>query len=386
VFARRSVIAFLMCSVMLLAAQAGQAMAKEEHFLDYSEDNFKVVFISENLTAAVTHDWPRVVFEHSTDPFSPTFEVGLPRIFLYNDSNGDGYFATSETTYVSYLDENHVLWNVTPVEFYNDSLAGECAAFRMNATLALYEGLTNETIAIHDWANVTFWFRISQRGYYESNSLGSFLVRGKTDLTFNFTLDILKSVNTTGVVMEQLIQGGGSTYMFLVRQLGRYHSVIDQFVSGRVDETVFGTNFTNGFYATTLPDQQISFAKDDRTIQAYYRWDSEPTMVDSDGNSSVPVTSDSYFTTGTGLMLDSSFVIGNKTGSIYQMSIIGIDESAFSGKISDWLKNNIWGVIAFTAVMAAVISISAFGIGWSRKRKLKDKARIDLDSGKEKKE
>ena len=383
-FARRSVIAFLLCSVMLLAAQAGQG--KEDHFLDYSEDNFKVVFMSENLTAAVTHDWPRVVFEHTSDPFTPTFEVGLPRIFLYNDSNDDGFYATSETTFVSYLDELHVSWNVTPVEFYNDTVAGECAAFRMNATLALYEGFTNETIAISDWAHVTFWFQISQRGYYQTNSLGSFLIMGKTDLTFNFTLDILKSVNTTGVVVEQLMQGGGSTYMFLVRQLGRYHSVTDEFVSGRVDETAYGTNFTHGFFATTHPDQQISFAKNDLTIQAYYRWDSEPTMLDSKGNSSTPVTSDSYFTTGTGLMLDSSYVIGNKTGSIYQVAVVGIDESAFAGKISDWLKDNIWVVIAFTAVMAAVISVSAFGIGWLRRRELRQIAENDIDSEKEKKE
>src|SRR5512137_1518757 len=146
---------------MLLSIQAGQVLAKEEHFLDYSEDNFKVVFISGNLTAAVTHDWPRVVFEHTTDPFSPTFEVGLPRLFLYNDSNDDGYFSISEVTYVSYMDENHVNWNVSPVEFLNDSVSGEYAEFRMNTTLALYKGLDNNTIALADWANVTFWFKIS---------------------------------------------------------------------------------------------------------------------------------------------------------------------------------------------------------------------------------
>jgi hypothetical protein len=370
--------AILLCTVVLMAVQVSTARAKEQHFLDYSEDNYKVVFISGNLTAAITHDWPRIVFEHTTDPFSPTFEVGLPRIFLYNDSNEDGFFSLSEVMYVSYLDANHVLWNVTPVEFAEDPVSGESASFRMNTTLNLHEGLSNETIAIRNWASITFWFRISHYDHYDNNSLGSYLVRGKTDLSLSYTLDIIKPVETTGVVMEQLLQGGGSTYMFLLRQMGRYHSVVEEFVSARVDETVYGTNFTNSFQPTDLPDQEISFAKDDRTAQAYFRWDSEPTMTSGD-NSTVVETADSYFTTGTGLMLHHSFLVGNSTGSIDQGALVGIDETAFVGKISDWLKNNIWGVVAFTAFMSALIVVSAFALGRKKRRKMHEQAKPDLE-------
>ncbi len=365
---RRDLVAVLLCTTMLLSVLANPVVAKEEHFLDYSEDNFKAVFMSGNLTVAVTHDWPRMVFEHSTDPFTPTFEVGFQDIFLYDDSNDDGYFTLSEITYVSYLDENHVNWNVTPVEFLNDTVAGEYATFRMNATLDLYKGLDNETVSIGDWANVTFWFKITERGYYLSNSLGSYLVLGKTDLSFNFTLDVLKSVNTTGIVMEQLLQGGGSTYMFMIRQLGRYHSVQEDLVSGRVDQTVYGTNFTNGFFRTELPDQQISFAKDDRTEQAYYRWDSEAVFT-TDANGSVPAISDTYFTTGTGLILHNAYMIGNETGSIFQTGLVGIDETAFIGKLSNWIRDNIWGIVIVTGAMCAVIVSMAFTMGRIRKRR-----------------
>jgi hypothetical protein len=308
-----------------------------------------------------------MLFQHSTDPFTPMFEVGFPRMFLYNDSNEDGFFCLSEATYTSYLDENHVFWNVTPVEFLNDTVSGEIATFRMNATLALYEGTENETISVAEWANIAFWFKITQRGYYISNTLGSYLVLGKTDLAFNFTLNILKAVNTTGIVMEQLLQGGGSTYMFMVRQMGRYHSIVDEFVSGRADETIYGTNYTNGFSRTELPDQQISFAKDDRTEMAYYRWDSEA-VLNAHSNESVPAAS-SYFTTGTGLMLHNSYLIGNETGSIFQMGLIGLDETAFVGKLSNWIKDNIWGVIIFTGAMCAVIVLSAVTMRRIRKRK-----------------
>jgi hypothetical protein len=373
VLLRRSMTAILLCTVVLLSVHASTVQAKAQHFLDYSEDNYKVVFISGNLTAAITHDWPRVVFEHTTDPFSPTFEVGLPRMFLYNDSNEDGFFSLSEVTYVSYLDANHVSWNVTPVEFEKGSVSGESAMFRMNATLNLYEGPSNATVAVRDWATIAFWFRISQYGYYHNNSLGSYLVRGKTDLAFNYTLDIIKPVETTGVVMEHLLQGGGSTYMFLLRQMGRYHSVVEEFVSARVDETVYGANFTNSFQPTYLPDQQVSFAKDDRTAQAYYRWDSEPTIT-SGNNSTAVQTADSYFTTGTGLMFHHSFLVGNGTGSIHQAAIVGIDETAFVGKISDWLKDNIWEVVAFTACMVVLIVVSAVALGRKKRRKMREQA------------
>lgn len=383
---RRCAMAITLCAVVLLAAQASTIVqAKEQHFLDYSEDNYKVVFMSGNFTAAITHDWPRVVFEHTTDPFSPTFEAGLPRMFLYNDSDGDGFFSLSEVTYVSYLDSKHVLWNVTPVEFTNDPVAGECASFRMNTTLNLYEGLSNSTIAIHDWASIVFWFKLSHYGWYEINSLGSFLIRGRVDLSFNYTLDIIQPVETTGIVAEQLLQGGGSTYMFLLRQMGRYHSIVEDFVSGRVDETVYGTNFTNPFQPTNLPDQQISFAKDDRTVQAYFRWDSEAELK-SDGNVTVPDTADSYFTTGTGLMLHHSFLVGNTTGSIHQMDLVGIDETAFVGKISDWVRDNLWGIVAFTGGMAALIVVSAFAIGRTRRRKMREQAELSPEQDTVKKE
>lgn len=365
---RRDLIAVLLCTTVLLSVLAEPVVAKEEHFLDYSEDNFKAVFMSGNLTVAVTHDWPRMVFEHSTDPFTPTFEVGFSKIFLYNDSNEDGFFTLSEVTYVSYLDENHVYWNVTPVELLNDTVSGEYATFRMNATLALYEGMDNEAVSIGEWANITFWFKITERGYYLSNSLGSYLVLGKTDLAFNFTLDIRKPVDTKGIVMEELLQGGGSTYMFMIRQLGRYHSVQADLVSGRVDQTVYGTNFTNGFYRTELPDQQISFAKDDRTEQAYYRWDSQA-IFSTGTNESVPAVSDAYFTTGTGLILHNSYMIGNETGSIFQTGLIGLDETAFVGKLSNWIIDNIWGIIIYTGAMSAVIVVLAFTMGRIRKRR-----------------
>lgn len=371
----------MLCVVVLVAVLAWPRSAKEKHFLEYSEDGFKSVFISGNLTAAVTHDWPRIVFEHSTDPFSSTFEVGFPRLFLYNDTNSDGYFALSELTYVSYLDQNHVEWNVTPVEFHHDPVSGEYAAFRMNTTLALYNGLSNETVAVSDWANVTYWFRISERSTYSSNSLGSYLVRGKTDLAFNFTLDILKSIDATGVAFEQSLQGGGSTYMFVVREQGIHHSVVDEFVSARVDESVLGTNFTHGFSDTTLPDQQISFAKEDRTVQAYYEWDSEPTLTNG-GNISVLSMESSYFTTNTGMTLHTVYPIGNGTGSIYQKGMVGIDESGFTGTIGNWVNENLWTIVAFTGGMAVLIVVSAVWLVRIRKHSARKSEKSNGDQPK----
>jgi len=341
--------------MLLLSCVALPTQADEEHFLDYSEDNFKVAFISGNLTAAVTHDYPRVVFYHSTDPFSPTFEVGYPRIYLFNDSNSDGVFAESEIDYVSYLDENHVFWNVTSVEFLNDTVAGEYAHFRMNATLDLYLGLDNETVSIPEWAKITFWFRISEKNVTWSNSKGSYVVKGGTDLTLNYTLEILKGINSTGVVVEQTLQGGGSAFMFILKQLGSHAVVVDRMVSSRFDERVYGTNFTNDFLATALAQQEVDYAKEDATVKAYYRWDSEPTM-NTGGNESDALVKSSFYTTGTGMILHSAYMISNSTGSLFQDASLGIDESAFTAKITDWIKEN---AVAIALLVASIVGIVA---------------------------
>lgn len=349
----------LICTVLLLSCLATPgAAAEDEHFLDYSEDNFKVAFESDNLTAAVTHDWPRIVFHHSTDPFSPTFEVGFPRLYLFNDTNLDREFTISEIEYVSHLDENHVVWNVTPAEFVDETLAGEYIHFRMNATLDLYLGSDDRTLAIQEWANITFWFRISERNVTRTNSQGSYVIKGKTDLTLNYTLDIVKSTNLTGIVFEQLLQGGGTAYMFVLKQKGSHAEVIDRMVSSRVDETSYGTDFTNDFLATSLPQQDISFAKDDGTAMAYYRWDSVPLMNSSGTllNSSVNNT---FLTTGTGMLLHSCYAVSNETSMLFQEASIGIVESAFTAKITDWLRDNAVAITIFVVPIAAIIVATA---------------------------
>jgi hypothetical protein len=361
----------LLCSALLLSCITAPSRADEQHFLDYSEDNFKVAFVSGNLTAAVTHDWPRVVFRHTTDPFSPTFEVGMPRIYLFNDSNADGMFTNSEIKYVSYLDENHVLWNVTPVEFLNDTVAGEYAHFRMNATLDLYLGLDNETVSVPEWANITFWFRISERNLTISNSQGSYVVKGGTDVSLNYTLNVSKSMNLTGIVVEQLLQGGGSAFMFILKQRGSHSDVVDRMVSSRFDERVYGSNFTNDFLATSLAEQDISFAKEDGTVKAYYRWDSVPSF-NSSGNESAALIRCSFLTTGTGMILHSAFLISNATGTLFQEASLGIDESAFTAKITDWMKENAVAIALFVGSIAAIVAVAALFVRHRKHSKDKD--------------
>lgn len=372
----------LFCAVLLLSTVDLQSSAfKEEHFLDYSEDNFKVAFISDNLTAVVTHDYPRVLFHHTTDPFSPTFEVGFPRMYVFNDSNSDGEFALSEIEYVSYLDENHIMWNVTSVEFQNNSVSGEYAHFRMNATLDLYLGLDNETVAIPEWANVTFWFGISERNQTFTNSKGSYEVKGRTDLSLNFTLDVMKATNLSGVAIEQLLQGGGSASMFILKQKGSHSDVVDRMVSSRFDERTYGTNFTNDFLPTSLPEQDISYAKDDGTVKAYYRWDSVPS-INSSGNVSALPFNCSFFTTGTGMILHSAFTISNTTGSLFQEASIGIDESAFTARITDWLKENA-GAIAL--IVGAIVAVAVSSVVLMRRRKKAKPKEMSKESDADKK-
>ena len=366
----------LCCTLLLSCATIPSKADDEEHFLDYSEDNFKVAFMSDNLTAAVTHDWPRIVFHHSTDPFSPTFEVGFSRLYLYNDTNSDNEFTLSEIEYVSHLDENHVAWNVTPVEFANDTVSGEYARFRMNATLNLYLGSDDQIVAIPEWANITFWFRICEKNVTCTNSLGSYVVKGKTDLLFNYTLDIIKSTNLTGIAFEQLIQGGGVAYMFLLKQKGSHTDVVDRMVSSRFDERIYGTNFTNDFVSTALPEQAICFAKEEGTVMAYYRWDSVPNMS-SGGSMANTSVNNAFLTTGTGMLLHSSYSISNETTMLYQEASIGIEESAFTGKITDWLRDNAVGIALFLGAVVAIVAAVVIVLRYRRSTKAPEDAKGD---------
>ena len=354
----RSIVVVLACTAFLLSVLAPAARGDvPEHFLDYSEDNFKVVFISGNLTAAVTHDWPRIVWWHSTAPLSPTFEVSMPRMYAYNDTNGDGVFAMSEVSYTAYLDQNHVSWNSTPVEFHNDTEAGEVAQFRMNATLSLYKGVENQTVYIPDWANITFWFRITENTTYHTNSRGTYPVLGKIGLGMNFTLSILNQLNCSGIVLEQLLQGGGSNEMFMLKQSGSHSQPIYSTVSARVDETGLGLNHTNIFVATDLASQEIAFSKDDGTVQAYYDWDSLPGAGPNE-SSPVIASNASFFTTGTGLMLHTAYGLNNTTDLLYQEASVGIDEAGFMARITDWVKDNLVGItLALVAIVAVVIAL-----------------------------
>jgi len=104
-----------LCFVVLSVA-APMSGADDDYSLYISVDDTKVGIVSGNLTAAVTRDWPRIVYWHSEDPFTPTFEVSFPRMFMFNDTDADGVFARSEMLGVSFLDSNHVLWNFSAVD------------------------------------------------------------------------------------------------------------------------------------------------------------------------------------------------------------------------------------------------------------------------------
>ena len=280
-------------------------------------------------------------------------------MYIFNDSNDDGHFALSEMQYVSWLDENHVMWNVSTLEFEDEADAGEYAHFRMNATLALYEDVENETVAVPDWANITFWFRISENDVTHTNSYGSYVVKGKTDLSMNYTLEIIKGTNFSGIVMEQLLQGGGSTYMFSLKQNGTGSKVVNKTVSSRFDERINGTDFTNAFNDTSLANQQISYAKEDGTVQAYYWWDSEPGICVNGSERAAPLNC-SFITTGTGMLLHSAYAVSNDTGCLYEESSIGLDDSAFVGEITNWIKDNIVIVVAVVAVIIAAVGAAIY--------------------------
>ena len=109
-------VALIGFTITIAGSPALMSADSEDHQLFVSIDDTKVTIVSGNFSVAVTRDWPRVIFKHDIDPFSPHFEVSYPRMHFHNGSNLEGAFDNGEANLTMFLDSNHVSWNVTAID------------------------------------------------------------------------------------------------------------------------------------------------------------------------------------------------------------------------------------------------------------------------------
>ena len=371
--------AVLMVSVTTLVVLG----APSEHFLEYSEDNFKAQFISGNLTASVTDDWPRVDFQHSENLLAPMFEIGVTRLFLFNDTNGDSVFSRSEAVYTGFLDADYVEWNKTAITFGTRGDGSECASVSMSTTVSLYSGYVDDSEDgpdVPDWANLTFRFMICENSVQYSNSLGQYVVAGKTDLHIQMSIEILKQTGVSRLALEQILLAGGSVHLFLLKErAAKSDASVLTSVSCRDDERGKGLNFTNRMHQTSLPTQDVDFSKADGVVQAYYRFSSEPT-TSVDGVLRPVGLNASYYTTGTSLVLCPSYSMDNQTDDLVHDMSIGLEMSGFA-RVRDWVAENlpVLAIISGGLIVLAVASIQV----WRRKhrRTLEDSQNLENGGG-----
>ena len=365
----------LVCAFAFVCSCLSPVAAGEDddgYAMFVSVDETKVSIISGNLTVAVTRDWPRLVFWHSVDPFSPTFEVGFPKMYLFNDTDGDGRFCRAEAVYTIFLDSNHVEWNLSSVQSDFDDDMGEFVMFSMRARADAYSSAIEESLAVESWANVTFWFCIAEGATTYENPAGAHSLSGKTDAFVNMTVEVTNRTEFQSLAVERFLQGGGSTDEFHILEDGPEGGV-SAVLSGRVDESVGDEDFMRPLNGTDSPTQCVEFAKDDGAVQAFYRWGSEA----ADRSGLVPGIhmNSTCFTTGVGLMLHSSLPLENGTVSFSHDSSIGIQEEGFVGAMTDWVKENVLAVAVVAAATAAV-AVVVLHIAL-RRRRLQGRSRED---------
>lgn len=342
--------------LVLLSMPATAVADAVDYRLYVSLDDAKVNFLSGNFSVAVTRDWPRVIFKHDLDPFSPTFEVSCPRMYLFNDTNEDGMFDMTEITRTIFLDSNHVEWNLTAHEQGYDDVCGVYALIGLSAVLNTYVVAGNETKMESGWASLRFYFSITENPVAYSNSMGEYIVDGKTCMRLNFSLEVHDYIESDGVVLEHHLQGGGSTNMFsLYECLDGVQTIVTE-VEGTVDERDLGEDYTNDFKETVDPIQRICFSREDDVQQAFYHWSSEAAFGDEDCDGSCEVNS-SYFTTGAGMTLHSVYAITNETEVVAHGSSLGILEEGFVGSVSDWMKENIVEVVLAVSAVAILVLV-----------------------------
>jgi len=356
---KRLFVAFACLVVTSVAFSELGAGNAEEQTLFVNVDDAKVVFLSGNFTVAITRDWPRVIFKHEADPFSPTFEVSYPRMYAHNDSNGDGMFDADEATHTMFLDSNHVEWEMTPLVQNYSSELGEYASFGMQSELNAYMAAENETLVMSNWANLSFWFSITEKPVEYSNSKGTYVFDGGTQLRMNFSLVINDCIDAENLILAQFLQGGASTNMFTLLESDGDDHVETTMISGAIDERELEDVYPHEFRTTSYPTQEILFSKEDGVDQAFYYWGSEALTTYGDNTSAVDINS-SYYTTGNGMMLNSILDIDNCTSQIDFESSAGIIESGFVGSVRDWIREYSGTVLLACAVVASLIAIGLF--------------------------
>ena len=326
---------------------------QDEYAMFVSVDETKVSVISGNLTLAVPRDsWPRLVFWHTVDPFSPTFDIGFPEIHLFNDTDLDGRFDQSEGVFTAYLDSNHAEWNLSPVESGFTSDLGEFVMFSMSAMVDAYNETLDAPPAVDSWANVTFWFRLAENEVEYENPAGAHTVSGKTEVFVNMTMEVINGTGFGCIAIERSLQGGGTANMFHVLEDGP-GSEATAVLSARVDQSIEGENVTMPLNQTDSSTQCIDIAHEDGTVQAFLHWGSA--ALDLSGEGRAMELNSSCFTTGTGLMLHSVLPLSNGTMSFSLDSSAGIEESGFVGGVTDWVKEV--GVALAIAVAAAAVAV-----------------------------
>ena len=357
--------AFMGFAMVLTAAPVLTSADSEDYNLFVSVDDTKVTLVSGNFSVAITRDWPRVIFKHDVDPFSPHFEISYPRMYVFNDSDHDGTFDVGEADLTVFLDSNHVDWNITAIDQGYTEELGEFVSFGMKSSLNAYVVGDNETLVTSAWANMTYWFFLAELPVLYESARGSYFVDGRTQLRMNLSLTLNGDVENSCVVMEQYLQGGGTTNTFHL-----YESAIDGATEvtealATIDERLLEYNYSHGFRCTTNPMQKIQFAKEDGIVQAFYLWGSDVSMESNNGSSIRGVNS-SYYTTGNGMMLHSVLPIDNETTLISHEYSTGIYESGFVGSFRDWLKEE--STMAFVLIAVAVL-VGAALLVWRKKQR-----------------
>lgn len=366
-FAKRALSLICLAPLVLLCLAPCGACEEgpDDYELFVSVDETKVSLISGNLSVAVTRAWPRVVFWHTFDPFSPTFDVGFPKLYLFNDTDGDGRFAPEEAEYTVYLDSMRVDWDLSPVESDFAPGSGEFAAFHMRALADAYDGSSDSVPAIESWANVSFSFHLAENDTVVETAGRPYPISGRTELRVDMALEVVNGTDCTSLAIERFLQGGGTTDMFRIMEDGPGGEV-SATVSSRVDETLLGEDYVRPLNGTGSPVQSVEFSKEDGLVQAVFGWGSAADLSLTNGSGVGPVNSSCY-TNGAGMVLHSSLGLANGSVEFSHFSVLGLVESGFVGGMTDWVKEYAYVFVAVAAVVCAV-ALTSLHLALRRRR------------------
>lgn len=355
----------MIISVLLPGNAISDAFVPSQISVTPMEDS--VIAISGNLTATIMKNWPRVVFQHTSSRFSPTFDFSVLELRLYN-LTADELIANPTIDEPELIAPAHLLsWSFSINELDYSPEKGQHLLAKLSAVIDLYSPTARISTADEDivkvrenWGILEIHFEISQYGIGLSDPHPSLTVRAAHCVDINISIRLNESNEFKAISIERNFQAGGPTYLARIYPGMTPGTTYSEEVSTRENELSDSTYIVHEIPSGGEDWQMISLSTAHGVEQSLSAWNCSSKMLAENGE-----TTDScpwyYRTTGTSVTLFSLSSLGNDTEGLEIEQLVAIIDEGFDQPIKNILLDFLPFIVGLSVLIPSILLIYRFG-------------------------